>query len=77
MRVSAKAKVTSVGEPQYRGARRVEFSANYSDPEGNEINKEWSEATPVFNLAFVVKESIAESYKLGDAVTVYIEHEGD
>ncbi|WP_086668042.1 hypothetical protein [Lentzea kentuckyensis] len=63
--VTAKVKCTNK-TPSFRDQQTLWFAPNYDD----DRNKEWAEATPTLSLQMVVKGSVAEHFKPGNAYTL-------
>lgn len=56
MAFTAKARVSV--EDLGNGNSSLRFFANYADADGNRINDDWAEATPIFTMNMTVKNSV-------------------
>lgn len=74
MTVTAKVKCyskTQTGD----NAFSLQFSANYTDDNGNRINEDWAVATPALSVGMTVNATAAEHFEQGKSYTLVFEPE--
>lgn len=60
MAFTAKVRIANT-ESAADGQTKLNFTANYTDSEGNRVNQDWAKYTPGFNLTMWVLDEVVEA----------------